>query len=42
MGCTTIFLTALLVLRYEYASTAWENGKGLLGSNIGFIFPLSK
>jgi hypothetical protein len=39
--CITIFPIALLVLRYEKASTVWENEKGLLG-NIGFTLPLSK
>jgi hypothetical protein len=29
--CITIFPIALLVLRYEKASTVWENEKGLLG-----------
>jgi len=42
MGWITIFPIALLVLRKENASTVWENGKGLLGSNIGFTLPFSK
>lgn len=42
MGCMTTFPMALLVFKYANASTVSENAKGLLGSNIGFTFPLSK